>query len=41
MDWLDNGASYDLSASCQRILNLFAGSGKRAFLMHTKEAVSQ
>lgn len=41
IDWLDNGASYDLSASCERVLNLFAGSGKRAFLMHTKEAVSR
>ena len=41
IDWLDNGASYDLSASCEKILNLFAGSGKRAFLMHAKEAVSR
>lgn len=35
IDWLDSGASYDLSSFCERILNLFAGSGKRAFLMHT------
>jgi len=41
MDWLDSGASYDLSVFCERILNLFAGSGKRAFLMHTEEALSQ
>lgn len=41
IDWLDNGASYDLSVSCERILKLFAGSGKRAFLMHTKETVSR
>lgn len=40
IDWLDNGASYDLSASCERILNLFSGSGERAFLMHTEEAIS-
>lgn len=40
IDWLDNGASYDLSASCEKILNLFAGSGKRAFLMHAEEAIS-
>lgn len=38
IDWLEKGASYDLSASCERILELFAGSGKRAFLMHTEEA---
>lgn len=38
IDWLDNGASYDLSASCERILNLFSGSGKRAFLMHANES---
>lgn len=41
IDWLDNGASYDLSASCERILNLFSGSGKRALLMHAEEAVSR
>lgn len=41
IDWLDNGASYDLSASCERILDLFAGSGKRAFLMHTEKTVSR
>lgn len=41
IDWLDNKASYDLSAACERILNLLAGSGKRAFLMHTKEAISR
>lgn len=41
IDWLDNEAAYDLSASCERILDLFEGSGKRAFLMHTKEAVSR
>ncbi len=41
MDWLDTGASYDLSVFCERILNLFAGSGKKAFLMHTKEVASQ
>lgn len=40
IDWLDNGASYDLCASCEKLLNLFAGSGKKAFLMHTKEAVT-
>ena len=38
IDWLDNGASYDLSASCEKILNLFAGSGKRAFLMNIEKA---
>lgn len=41
IDWLDNGASYDLCDSCEKILDLFAGSGKRAFLMHTKESVSR
>ena len=41
IDWLDNGASYDLSVFCERMLTLFAGSGKRAFLMHTEEAVSR
>lgn len=40
IDWLDNGASYDLSVFCERMLTLFAGSGKRAFLMHTEEAIS-
>ena len=39
IDWLDNGASYDLSASCEKILDLFEGSGKRALLMHTKETI--
>ena len=39
IDWLDNGASYDLSVSSEKILDLFAGSGKRAFLMHTDEAI--
>lgn len=34
IDWLENGTAYDISASCERILNLFAGSGKKAFLMH-------
>lgn len=38
-DWLDNDASYDLSVYCEKILNLFAGSEKRAFLMHTEEAL--
>lgn len=38
IDWLENGASYDLSVSSEKILDLFAGSGKRAFLMHTPEA---
>lgn len=41
IDWLDNGASYDLSVFCERMLTLFEGSGKRAFLMHTEEAVSR
>jgi len=41
IDWLDKGASYDLSASCERTLNLFAGSGKRTFLMYTEEAMSR
>lgn len=41
IDWLDSGASYDLCVSCERVLNLFAGSGKRAFLMHAEEAISQ
>lgn len=31
MDWLDTGASYDLSIFCERILNLFAGSGTGIF----------
>lgn len=41
IDWLDHGASYDLPVSCERILSLFAGAGEKAFLMHTKETVSQ
>lgn len=41
IDWLDNGASYDLSVFCEKILTLFAGSGERAFLMHSKEAISR
>lgn len=41
IDWLDNGASYDLSVFCERMLTLFEGSGKRAFLMHTEEAISR
>ncbi len=32
LDWLDSGASYDLSAFCKKICNSFEGSGKRAFL---------
>lgn len=31
IDWLESGASYDLPVFCERALNLFAGSGKRAF----------
>lgn len=41
MYWLDSGGAYDLSVFCERILNLFAGSGKRAFLMHTEETISR
>lgn len=41
IDWLDNGASYDLSAFCEKMLILFAGSGKKAFLMHTEEAITR
>lgn len=41
IDWLDNGASYDLSAFCERMLILFAGSGKKAFLMHTEEVITR
>lgn len=37
IDWLDHEGSYDLLASCEKIIDLFAGSGKKAFLMHTKE----
>lgn len=29
IDWLDNGASYDLSASCEKILNFYTDSGKK------------
>lgn len=39
MDWLDKEASYDLPVFCERVLNLFAGSENRAFLMYTEEAL--
>lgn len=32
LDWLDAGMDYDLLASFSRICNLFAGSGRQAFL---------
>lgn len=38
LDWLDTGASYDLFDFCEKICHSFAGSGKRAFLKHTKRA---
>lgn len=39
MDWLDKEAAYDLPDFCERVLKLFEGSEKRAFLMHTEEAL--
>lgn len=41
IDWLDNGASYDLFVFCERILSLFEGSQQRAFLMHAEEATAR
>ena len=41
IDWLDNDASYDLSVFCEKMLTLFAGSGKKAFLMYSEEAVAK
>ena len=32
LDWLDTGMEYDLLAAAQNICELFAGSGKQAFL---------
>lgn len=32
LDWLENGASYDLAAFYQELCELFSGSGERAFL---------
>lgn len=37
LDWLDAGASYDLSDFCEKICNSFEGSGKRALLGQKQE----
>lgn len=34
MDWLEDGASYDLVEFCEDLCELFSGSEKRAFLKH-------
>lgn len=36
LDWLDTGMEYDLLAAAQNICELFAGSGKQAFLKSMK-----
>ncbi len=38
LDWLDTGASYDLSDFCEKICYSFEGSGKKAFLKQTRGA---
>lgn len=38
LDWLDAGASYDLSDFCRKICISFEGSGKRAFLKQVQGA---
>lgn len=36
LDWLNSGASYDLTDFCEKICISFQGSGKRAFLKYIK-----
>jgi len=38
LDWLDTGASYDLSGFCAKTCYLFEGSGKRALLKQPQGA---
>lgn len=38
LDWLDEGASYDLLAFCEKICLSFAGAGKRALLGQTNRS---
>ena len=38
LDWLDTGASYDLSGFCEKICIFFEGSGRRAFLKQMQSA---
>lgn len=40
LDWFDNGVSYDLVASCDKMMDLFADSEKRVFLMNREETLS-